>query len=105
VWPNIDLRLSEVRLSPGDTVVVYTDGVTDQGPGSMLSSPGEMLRDRSADSSAEQLASLLERHAHQLAGVQRDDIAILALRFTGGDATATPSPPGALAEETALHGG
>ncbi len=104
VWPDIDLRLSAVALTPGDTVVVHTDGVTDQGPGSAPWSPGAMLRDRSPDSSAEQLATLLERYARQLTGVQRDDIAILALRFNGTDGTATPSPPESVAGETALHG-
>jgi Stage II sporulation protein E (SpoIIE) len=90
--------------SAGDTVVVYTDGVTDQGAGSTLSSPGEMLRGRAPDSSAEQLASLLERNARQLTGRQCDDIAILALRFDGAGGPATPSPPETPAEEAAVQG-
>ncbi len=32
VWPDIDLETERLVLMPGDSLVVYTDGVTDQGP-------------------------------------------------------------------------
>jgi len=44
VWPDILLHTAEIRLSPGDSLVTYTDGVTDQGPETQLSPPLETLR-------------------------------------------------------------
>ncbi len=85
VWPDIYVHTSELDLARGDSLVVYTDGVTDQGPQSQAASPGELLHDRPPDTSADDLAGILERSARQLFGHQRDDIAILALRFTGGE--------------------
>jgi serine phosphatase RsbU (regulator of sigma subunit) len=84
VWDELNLETVEVELTRGDSVVSYTDGVTDQGPSVQPPSLGEMFGHSPAGgSSAEQLASRLERYAQQLRGRQRDDIAILALRFTG----------------------
>jgi serine phosphatase RsbU (regulator of sigma subunit) len=90
VWPDLDLTVREVRLTPGDSLLAYSDGVTEQGPEPASSSPIEILRDRAADSNAEQLAARMERYARGLSDTQRDDIAILALRFTGGGGTEPP---------------
>jgi len=92
VWSDITLHTSELQLTPGDSLVAYTDGVTDQGPGPILAHPGEMLRHPPPGTSAEQLAARLESYAHQHRRPQRDDIAILALRFKGDQSTA-PSDP------------
>ncbi len=104
VWPDIDLHSAEVELARGDGLVAYTDGVTDQGPETQPASPSEILRDRPPGASADQLAGLLERSAHRLSGRQRDDIAILALRFTGSGEGELPEEPRALAEQAIAQG-
>ena len=76
------LHTAEVQLRIGDSLVAYTDGVTDQGP-ETRPSPEEALRDRSVGAGAEALAAKLEGLAHNPAGRPPDDIAILVLRFLG----------------------
>jgi serine phosphatase RsbU (regulator of sigma subunit) len=80
VWPEITLSACDVDLTHGDSIVLYTDGVSDPGPGSPRL-PVQALGDRPPGASAEQLAGVLQTYACAPAGVQRDDIAILALRF------------------------
>ncbi len=91
VWPDIELQTVELDLAPGDAVVVYTDGVTDQGPGPPRP-PEAALRDRAPTATAAALAAMLERHALSSGAARRDDIAILAVRYTGGP-TAVQNPP------------
>lgn len=83
------LRSTELRLRVGDSLVAYTDGVTDQGPESRPS-PEQVLADREQGADAEQLAGILEALAHQPPRRHPDDIAILALRFLG-DAVEQPT--------------
>jgi serine phosphatase RsbU (regulator of sigma subunit) len=83
VWRHVELHAAEVRLGPGDSLLAYTDGVTDQGPPFRSASPEELLRQRRPAGGAEALASTLEEYARRATGVQRDDIAIIALRYTG----------------------
>jgi serine phosphatase RsbU (regulator of sigma subunit) len=83
VWADIRLHEVEVALEPGDSLVAYTDGVTDQGPGPGRA-PEQVLGERPPGADAERLASIVEGLAANPSG-QRDDIAILALRFTGDD--------------------
>jgi serine phosphatase RsbU (regulator of sigma subunit) len=92
VWDEVSLRVAELELMAGDAVVVYTDGVTDEGPHVSYDAPVEILRERGPDPSAERLASLVERYANERQSTQRDDIAILALRFRGegGERAARP---------------
>lgn len=90
---TIRLDTAELPLRPGDSLVAFTDGVTDQGLGSSTS-PEEALLDREPGASAEQLAARLEDLAHQpSSGRSPDDIAIIALRFLGQRAA---EPPGSL---------
>lgn len=94
IWPAIRLRSAEVRLRPGDSLVLYTDGVTDQGP-ELRPPPREALRGRPAGANADQLAGILEHLARSGGGSHRDDIAILAVRFLGkelGEVDAAPPP-------------
>lgn len=79
VWPDIALESCEVTLAPGDSVVLYTDGVSDPGPGPQRL-PVEALRDRPAGAGADQLAGALEAYAAEMPAPQRDDIAIVAIR-------------------------
>jgi serine phosphatase RsbU (regulator of sigma subunit) len=81
VWSDIELDAFELRLLPGDGIVAYTDGVTDQGSQFRPATPGEMLGAHPPAGTAEQLAGAVERFARQPGGEQRDDIAILALRL------------------------
>jgi serine phosphatase RsbU (regulator of sigma subunit) len=82
VWPSVRLHAAEAHLAPGDSLVLYTDGVTDQGPGELIS-PRQTLERRPAGADAERLASMLENLALRPRGPQRDDIAVVALRFVG----------------------
>jgi CHASE3 domain sensor protein len=80
VWPDIRLEQVELPLRPGDGLLLYTDGVTDQGPG-----PGRLLEDAlsrlTVDRSAETLADTLQAEAERSGGAPRDDVAIIALRY------------------------
>jgi len=102
IWPDIGLTSAEVQLSPGDSLIAYTDGVTDQGPGITSASLGEALYDRAPTAGAEELADLLERYAHRSRTEPRDDIAILALQFTAGrdDLESERDEPGPEQERT-----
>lgn len=79
--PIIRLHPAELELRPGDSLVAYTDGVTDQGPEARRA-PEQALRDQ-AGADAESLAESLEDLAHQPTGRHPDDIAIVAVRFLG----------------------
>ena len=85
IWPQIRLEQVELGLAPGESLVLYTDGVTDQGPGAERS-PEHALRELAADPSAGALADALRAEAERSNRVLRDDVAILALRYL---------PPGA----------
>ncbi len=82
VWPDIRLHTAEVSLAHGDGIVLYTDGVSDPGPGPERA-PEQALRGRPPRADADQLADALQSYARTTSppGPQRDDIAIVALRF------------------------
>lgn len=81
IWPDIRLQTMELALEHGDTILLYTDGVSDPGPGPERQ-PAEALRDHARGAGAEQLAETLEQYAVQPRDPQRDDIAIVAVQFT-----------------------
>jgi serine phosphatase RsbU (regulator of sigma subunit) len=83
IWPDIRLEESEFALGHGDSIVLYTDGVSDTGPGPERP-PAEALRSRPPGGTADQLADALQAHAREPGRPQRDDIAIVALRFMNG---------------------
>jgi serine phosphatase RsbU (regulator of sigma subunit) len=92
VMPDVRLETTVVQLRPGDALVAYTDGVTDQGSEVRLS-PEQALRERSPGSSAEELAGILEDLSRSPIGRHPDDIAIVALRFVGQKAdVGAPAP-------------
>ncbi|MBS1868342.1 MAG: SpoIIE family protein phosphatase [Actinobacteria bacterium] len=81
-WPS-----AEVTLQPGDTLLLYTDGVLDT-VGTRERFGEQRLRAAlEAAAHAEQPSALVARLAGALEtfrdGPQRDDTAIVALRFTG----------------------
>ncbi len=92
ILPTIRLHTAEIELLPGDALVAYTDGVTDQG-GQPRPAPEQALAANAGIGGPEQLVSVLEQLAGHPAGTHPDDVAILALRFVGG---ADGSPPAAL---------
>lgn len=92
VWPDVRLETVELELMPGESLIAYTDGVTDQGTPFRPHTPEAMLLDPGPHPSAERLAGLVESYANQLRGAQRDDIAILALRFQSGPGDGGASP-------------
>lgn len=83
IWPDIRLEESEFSLGRDDSIVLYTDGVSDTGPGPERP-PTDALRGRPGGGTADQLADALQAHAREPGRPQRDDIAIVALRFTNG---------------------
>jgi serine phosphatase RsbU (regulator of sigma subunit) len=80
IWPDIRLQTTELALDRGDTILLYTDGVSDPGPGPERR-PDEVLRGHEQGADAGQLADALERYATEPAEAQRDDIAIVAVQF------------------------
>ncbi len=87
ILPTIRLRAAEVELRSGDSLVAYTDGVTDVGPEARRS-PAEALEDRARDADPEQLARILIDLSRTPPGRHPDDVAIIALRFVGKSAGA-----------------
>ncbi len=81
VFDTIRLSTSTFELEPGDALVAYTDGVTDQGPGPRETPERALATQAGADANA--LVATLERLAQSPPGPHPDDIAIIALRFLG----------------------
>jgi serine phosphatase RsbU (regulator of sigma subunit) len=81
IWPDIRLQTTELALERGDTILLYTDGVSDPGPGPERR-PEEAVRGHVDGADAGQLADALERYATEPAQAQRDDIAIVAVQFS-----------------------
>jgi PAS domain S-box-containing protein len=99
---------SEVELQPGETVVLYTDGVTDTrgrdgelfGPerlADLLARIGRLPADAMADAIEQALLDFQD-------GNQRDDVAFLVLRCVGAVAPRVETSAAAIAELTASRG-
>jgi serine phosphatase RsbU (regulator of sigma subunit) len=91
ILPSVRLHTAEIALTPGDSLVAYTDGVTDQGP-ELRNSPEQALAEQSG-THAHELAAALERLAQRPLSRHPDDVAIIALRFVGREAATDPVPP------------
>jgi serine phosphatase RsbU (regulator of sigma subunit) len=92
----IDLVESEAELCPGQTLLLYTDGVTDAGrAGGQLGEQG--LRELCAQMAHLALDGLLERIEHaaleRAGGRLRDDVALLAVRLGHSDPVPGNAPP------------
>jgi serine phosphatase RsbU (regulator of sigma subunit) len=88
LFEEVEMEERELELSAGDSLLMYTDGLTDAGaPGRILAA--EDLAARLAASGArgaQELVTAAEDLARLVSGTApRDDIAILALRAAGGD--------------------
>ena len=82
IWPEVRLDQVELALLEGESLVLYTDGVTDQGPDAE-GSPDHALRGRRGGPSAGALADAQLAEAARSRPVPRDDVAIVALRYLG----------------------
>jgi PAS domain S-box-containing protein len=90
VLPDPDLHDQEVEFAPGDTLVLYTDGVTEArtSEGMLGEDALVSMLERSANLPAAAIASEVERAAVSVQeGRPRDDIAILVLRVLDADET------------------
>jgi anti-sigma regulatory factor (Ser/Thr protein kinase)/GAF domain-containing protein len=94
VVEQLDLVDERFRLSAGDTLLLYTDGVTERRSGSRMFGEDTLLRVLSSAgaTSADALAGLLEREVRGFASeASRDDLAVLVVRATG-QARTVPEP-------------
>ena len=86
IFDDARLAEDELRLAPGDTLVLYTDGVTEErGAKGAFGEEGiAAVLEGAAGASATEVVNRIERAvlAHGQ-GKPRDDIAILAVRATG----------------------
>jgi PAS domain S-box-containing protein len=89
VVPDPNLADEAIELAPGDTAILYTDGVTDAAAPQLVRDPVELARalasgaDRAADDVAQEL---LDVAVDVGGGEPRDDIAIVVLRVPSHDA-------------------
>lgn len=86
MFPEPEYQTTRLRLSPGDALVLYTDGVTEaRRDGDLLGEEGVLAALETAGSgSPDQLADALVSAATEMEGPhRRDDLAVLALRATG----------------------
>ena len=86
VFDDAQLAEDELRLAPGDTLILYTDGVIEErGARGPFGEEGlAAVLTRAAGATASEIVGRIERAvlAHG-SGEPRDDIAILAVRATG----------------------
>ncbi len=88
IVPDPDLVDDFTSLRPGDSIVLFTDGVTDAAAPQVVRDPAELaeLAGADPDDSAERLADRLLMAALSESGLSepRDDIAILVVRVDPG---------------------
>ncbi len=90
IWPEIRLDQVSLRLGDGDSLVLYTDGVTDLGSGAARS-PEQALCGLSTSPTADALADALRDEAVRASPLPRDDVAIVAVRYQGSCAEHGPA--------------
>lgn len=103
IWPEVRLHEIDLHLAPGESLVLYTDGVSDRGPGSERS-PERALRAAGAEPSADALADALREEAEREGNGTRarDDVAVVVVRYVGTGAGRDSALPGAPAERAGL---
>jgi serine phosphatase RsbU (regulator of sigma subunit) len=101
VVPDVDLSEDELALTPGQTLVFYTDGVTERRSGPAMFGEYRLLKclRAAAGRSADMVAGYLEGDVRRFgAGPSRDDLAVLVIRCTAvadREAPAIAEPIGA----------
>ena len=85
VFDDAELAEDELRLAPGDTLVLYTDGVTEEGAERPFGEEGlaAVLRAATGATASEIVGRIEEAVLAHGSGEPRDDVAILAVRATG----------------------
>jgi serine phosphatase RsbU (regulator of sigma subunit) len=86
VMEDADLAEDELRLAPGDLLVLYTDGVTDErGPAGGFGADGlaRVLQQSIGRTAGEVVDRIEQAVLVHGSGEPRDDIAILAIKATG----------------------
>jgi PAS domain S-box-containing protein len=86
VFDKVTCAPLDLLLEPGDTIVLYTDGVTDLAPPYGLDEEGlAALVQRSAASSAEGVADRIHDELEEICAIddRHDDIALLVVRIGG----------------------
>jgi PAS domain S-box-containing protein len=86
VFDDAELAEDEFRLAPGDTLVLYTDGVTEEGGAERpFGEEGlaAVLRGATGATASEIVGRIEEAVLAHGSGEPRDDMAILAVRATG----------------------
>lgn len=97
IAPGIDIQGHTMAFKPGDTFILYTDGVTEayNPNGDLLGEQSflEQLAQRPGRTASETTASVMEIVRRHAAGaMQSDDIAVIAVHVTGaGDGATTQS--------------
>lgn len=89
VMPEVELVDERLRLHAGESLMFYTDGVTERRNGSSMFGDEGLLRvlRGATSSSADVQAGLVERAVASYAGeASRDDLALLVVRATGAPA-------------------
>jgi serine phosphatase RsbU (regulator of sigma subunit) len=84
MMPDSDFEIRQAKLEPGDTMLIYTDGVTEaKDPnGKLFTEPRLLALLSEPDPSAAALLERIERNlrSHMAGAAQFDDITMLAVR-------------------------
>jgi PAS domain S-box-containing protein len=86
LWPDFEAEPIALELAPGDTLILYTDGVTDaRAPERILDTDdlAELVRSCAGAGAAVTAERIEQTVAGGLAGEPRDDIAVLVIEAQG----------------------
>jgi serine phosphatase RsbU (regulator of sigma subunit) len=98
VVPDPTLSDAAVDVGPGDSVILYTDGVTEAGAPDRMLEPEDLAAEatRCNTRTADEIALCLERMAVEASGGDpQDDIAIIVLHVAAADSARPASPEAA----------
>ncbi len=93
LWADFEAEPLSLSLEPGDTLILYTDGVTDaRAPERILDTDdlAELVRSCAGAGAAVTAERIEQAVSESLAGEPRDDIAVLVIEALGPRSGATP---------------